>query len=120
MTSLPTAIPTAAARTSRVRAMVKRLAIAIAAFWRARIHRREVTDMLRLDDRMLKDIGLTRSDVMGALAEPVDVDPSIDLRLRSVENRLRQRDREAQVLRASRRTEARPGPKGPTGQRAAA
>lgn len=119
MTSLHTAIPSAPARTSRAGAAVRRLVIALVAFWRARAHRREVTSMLRLDDRMLKDIGLTRSDVMGALAEPLDVDPSIDLRLRSVDNRLRQRDREAQVLRTARRIELRSGSAGP-GHRTAA
>ena len=34
-------------------------------------HRREVRHLAELDDRMLKDIGLLRSDVDGALAEPL-------------------------------------------------
>jgi uncharacterized protein YjiS (DUF1127 family) len=97
----------ATASRPRARAIPKRVAIAVVAFWRARAHRREVTDLLRLDDRMLKDIGLVRSDVLGALAEPAGADPSIGLRLRSVENRLRQNDRSAhadRVTRQSRRT----------------
>jgi uncharacterized protein YjiS (DUF1127 family) len=35
--------------------------------WR---HRREIRNLAEFDDRMLSDIGLTRSEVMGALAEP--------------------------------------------------
>ena len=39
-------------------------------------HRREVKHLAEFDDRMLKDIGLTRSDVSGALAEPITRNPS--------------------------------------------
>ena len=39
----------------------------VARFWR---HRREIRNLAEFDDRMLSDIGLTRSEVMGALAEP--------------------------------------------------
>ena len=39
-------------------------------------HRREIKRLYALDDRMLKDIGLTRSDVIGALSEPLFRDPS--------------------------------------------
>ncbi len=59
------------------------------------VNRREVTRMLDLDDRMLKDIGLTRNDVLGALGRPLGEDPSVLLRRRSVENRARQRAFEA-------------------------
>jgi len=38
--------------------------------------RREVKNLAEFDERMLKDIGLTRSDVMGALAEPMHRNPS--------------------------------------------
>jgi len=38
--------------------------------------RREVRNLAEFDERMLKDIGLTRSDVMGALAEPMHRNPS--------------------------------------------
>lgn len=39
-------------------------------------HRREVRHLAELDDRMLADIGLTRSDVTGALDEPLIRNPS--------------------------------------------
>lgn len=38
--------------------------------------RREVRNLAEFDERMLKDIGLTRSDVVSALAEPIHHHPS--------------------------------------------
>ena len=43
---------------------------------RALNHRGAVHRLTHLDDRALKDIGLTRGDVEGALAQPLLVDPS--------------------------------------------
>jgi uncharacterized protein YjiS (DUF1127 family) len=43
-------------------------------------NRREVLALSGLDDRALKDIGLTRTDVHGALAAPIHQDPSAILR----------------------------------------
>jgi uncharacterized protein YjiS (DUF1127 family) len=39
-------------------------------------HRREIRHLAEFDDRMLKDIGLTRSDVSCALSEPLLRNPS--------------------------------------------
>jgi len=39
-------------------------------------HRREIKNLAEFDDRMLKDIGLTRSDVSSALDEPLTHNPS--------------------------------------------
>lgn len=106
MTSLQSPIPAASAPSSRLSALILRVTAALIAVRRARIHRREVTDVLRLDDHMLKDIGLTRTDVLNALAGPSSIDPSVVLRLRRGEDRLRPCDREAQVgrlMRGSRR-----------------
>lgn len=83
----------------------------IAAVARAFMHRRQVTDLLELDARQLKDIGLARTDVLGALAGPFASDPSVLLRLRSVETRARVREAmraaDAQDGRAERRSAAR-------------
>lgn len=58
---------------------------------RALAHRRQVMQLSELDDRALKDIGLLRSDVAGALAEPFHKDPSTVLLVRRVERRARTR-----------------------------
>jgi len=47
--------------------------------FRALKHRREIIQLADFDDHMLKDIGLTRSDVEGALAEPLVHNPSLVL-----------------------------------------
>ncbi|NIX76682.1 DUF1127 domain-containing protein [Microvirga terricola] len=52
------------------------VARAVASLVRALKHRREVMHLAEFDDRMLKDIGLTRADVEGALAEPLVRNPS--------------------------------------------
>jgi uncharacterized protein YjiS (DUF1127 family) len=39
-------------------------------------HRREIKHLAEFDDRMLRDIGLTRSDVSSALSEPLLRNPS--------------------------------------------
>jgi uncharacterized protein YjiS (DUF1127 family) len=51
-------------------------------------HRREIKALTELDERLLKDIGLTRGDVQGALSESLLRNPSVVL-VRSVERRSR-------------------------------
>lgn len=58
---------------------------------RALAHRQDVKRLAEMDDRALKDIGLLRSDVVGALAEPFHKDPSTVLLVRRVERRARAR-----------------------------
>jgi len=52
-------------------------------------HRREVRHLAEFDDRILKDLGLLRSDVDEALAVPFYWNPSTILMVRSVERRAR-------------------------------
>lgn len=52
---------------------------------RAIAHRLEVRELATFDEHMLKDIGLTRTDVLSALSEPLGRDPSVHLVARSLE-----------------------------------
>jgi uncharacterized protein YjiS (DUF1127 family) len=67
---------------------------------RALRHRREIKHLAEFDDRMLKDIGLTRSDVSCALSEPLLRNPSWVL-VRSAERHSRgeRPDRSSRTLR---------------------
>ncbi len=56
-------------------------------------NRRDAMKLAQLDDRMLADIGLTRSDLRDAYAEPLWHDPSDVLAQRAAERRVsRQRE----------------------------
>jgi uncharacterized protein YjiS (DUF1127 family) len=56
-------------------------------FVRAIRHRRDVIALAQFDDRMLADIGLNRSDVRSALAEPFWRDPGSILIARAGDRR---------------------------------
>lgn len=71
--------------------LLARLVVGIAALFRAFEHRREIRRLAELDERMLKDIGLTRSDVIGALGQPLYKDPGTAFIVRSVARRARSR-----------------------------
>ena len=51
--------------------------------------RREISELARLDDRMLRDIGISRADVDAALGGPWHGDPTVLLARRSAERRQR-------------------------------
>ena len=102
MSTLPTAITGAAARPSSIRVVFARVARSIAHVWQAYKSRREVSDLLRFDDRTLKDIGLTRSDVIGVLGGSGGVDPSVALRLRRGETRVQPHAGDVETLRVRR------------------
>ena len=70
---------------SAVRRVLQMVLSGMVAFFRATTNRREVYKLLEMDDRSLRDIGLIRNDVVGALAQPWAKDPSIVLLVRRVD-----------------------------------
>ncbi len=78
-----------------------RLVKAVVQFIRSTRNRFDVLQMLEMDDRMLRDIGLTRTDVTSALSSPATTDPSTRLRIFAVErragNRAQARERLAEL-----------------------
>lgn len=60
---------------------------AVGAIWSAWDHRRALSQLGGLDDRMLRDVGLTRSDLRDAAAAPLLQDPTRVLVLRATERR---------------------------------
>lgn len=76
------------------RSLIVRMAKNVAAYWQSRRNRRSVAVLLEFDDRMLKDIGVTRYDVTSALASPARQDPSQRLASLSEERRLAQLSRQ--------------------------
>ncbi len=77
----------------------------IANAWRMAQNRRSVAKLLEWDERMLRDIGLTRGDVCSVMALPTGQDPSYRLSELSSERRaaLRAEARERAALTQPRR-----------------
>lgn len=61
-------------------------------------NRRIAYSMLDLDDRMLRDIGLTRGDIHAAVADRPTDDPTVRLRILAVERRAASRAAAAERL----------------------
>ena len=57
-------------------AVLEQATRSLVAFTKALRHRRQIRNLEEFDDRMLKDIGLTRGDVSSALDEPLLRNPS--------------------------------------------
>jgi uncharacterized protein YjiS (DUF1127 family) len=71
-----------------VRTLAAALAMPLRRLAQAYRNRSSAAVLAGLDDRMLADIGLTRSDVRDAFAEPLWNDPTYLLRARALERRL--------------------------------
>jgi uncharacterized protein YjiS (DUF1127 family) len=85
MTTTTSALPLAFAQAfAGVTAALARLGQRVVTAWR---HRGDFVLLSSLDDRMLRDIGLTRGDLNDALAEPLWRDPTAVLVRRQRERR---------------------------------
>ena len=95
-----------------LRAGANAVATRVRAAWTARRHRREVANLLVFDERALRDIGLTRGDILVCLAGPTFDDPSTRLRILAVERRAGRRAQLAEwsseIAAASRPAETTP------------
>ncbi len=60
-------------------ASLDKVATSVAAAWQRRRHRREIAALLSHDDYMLKDIGLSRTDVLAAVLIHEEIDPGTRL-----------------------------------------
>ena len=78
---------TSATAGEKLRYVARALVAGAAAMWRSVSNRRAVGRLLDLDERMLRDIGLTSGDVRSAMATPLRDDPSLRLRVLAVERR---------------------------------
>jgi len=88
-TFAPTSAPTLG--TAGARRADRSLWDRVKAAARALLHRRSVYRLAELDDRTLKDIGLLRTDIDSALAEPFYRDPTTLLAERAYHRRARAR-----------------------------
>ncbi|MCJ8145003.1 DUF1127 domain-containing protein [Ancylobacter sp. A5.8] len=61
-------------------------------FAKAVYHRHTISQLGQFDDRMLKDIGLTRADLRDAASGPLWQDPTAVLVVRAVERRANRRN----------------------------
>ena len=69
---------------------------------RAYLNRRVAMGMMEFDERMLKDIGITRGDVHASIVSPSGGDPTARLRILAVERRAASRAAASERLRLER------------------
>lgn len=86
--NIPSSAPLTAAFFNTVAGVV---ANRVTTVFRALKHRHDAQMLAGLDERMLKDIGLTRSDLRDAYAEPIWRDPTAVLVERAGERRTNRR-----------------------------
>jgi|SRR5262245_6067834 len=90
MSLMTTAKPTEGPLARTVFALASAVVRRLKELHRAYSNRSDATVLAGFDERMLADIGLTRSDVRDAFAEPLWQDPTNLLRARVLERRLNQ------------------------------
>ena len=74
----------------------------IATSWMRLRNRRQVHDLLGLDDYLLRDLGVARGDVFEALSNPLVNDPTAILAAAANQHRLSERARLRESLRSAR------------------
>jgi len=84
---------------------------------RGYLNRRTALEMMNFDERMLRDIGLTRGDVHASIIEPMGADPTVRMRILAVERRAANRAQAAERIAGARAEQAargieRPQPRG--------
>jgi uncharacterized protein YjiS (DUF1127 family) len=84
-------VPAASPLSRAINAIGGVVANRVFAVFRALKHRHDAQMLAGLDERMLKDIGLTRSDLRDAYAEPIWRDPTAVLVERAGERRTHRR-----------------------------
>lgn len=90
--SLDTSIsPAAATSASMLKAAVLSVGKRISSVWNFWAYRRTMTQLVTLDDHMLKDIGITRCDVNAAATLRYSNDPTSRLRMLALERRATER-----------------------------
>ena len=101
MTPAPTttaSAPLAPAKGFQV-ALVRKAVAALGQLWTVWKRRREIGNLLEMDDWMLKDIGLSRGDVHDALADRLTHDPSSRLASTAARHLAAERSRARDSLR---------------------
>lgn len=86
--------PTSAETAFRPGGVIRRAVSSIRAIWQGVAVRRELARLHELDDRMLRDIGLLRYDIMRGSHKGRGGDGSVGAYLRRTDIRLRPRTRE--------------------------
>jgi uncharacterized protein YjiS (DUF1127 family) len=74
----------------------------VATSWMRLRNRRQVHDLLGLDDYLLRDLGVARGDVFEALSNPLVNDPTAILAAAANQHRLSERARLRESLRSAR------------------
>lgn len=83
--------PAAATSASMLKAAVLSVGKRISSVWNFWAYRRTMTHLITLDDHMLRDIGITRSDIHMAATLPCSNDPTSRLRMLALERRATER-----------------------------
>lgn len=86
----------------RAKGFLGKVVEVVATSWMRLRNRRQVHDLLSLDDYLLRDLGVARGDVFEALSNPLVNDPTAILAAAANQHRLSERARLRESLRSAR------------------